>query len=257
MNNLVSIITPMFNSEKYIVEAITSVINQSHQNWEMIIIDDCSTDNSKKIVEKYKKEDPRIKLIIQHDNTGVAVARNRGIREAKGKYLAFLDSDDIWPKMKLSKQIEFMEKKNCAFSFTSYEIMNDSGEMTGKVIKVPEKVNYQELLRGNIIGCLTVLIDLDKVSDVKMPNIRHEDYATWLSILNKNDLSAQGINTPLAYYRKANNSLSSNKFKTISWTWNIYKRHLQMGFVESFYRLFIFGINIFKKYWNARVTQTK
>lgn len=256
MNKLVSIITPMFNSERYIEDAITSVINQDYQDWEMIIVDDGSTDNSKKIAKKYELKDNRIKLIIQERNAGVVAARNRGIKEAKGRYLAFLDSDDIWHTMKLSKQIALMNKKNSAFCFSSYEIMNDNGDLSGKVIKVPETVSYQELLKGNIIGCLTVLIDLEKVSNVKMPNIRHEDYATWLSILNKYDLTAHGLNTSLAYYRRATNSLSSNKLKTIFWTWNIYKKHLKMNNMECFYRIVVFGVNTVKKYWYASVTKT-
>lgn len=257
MNNLVSIITPMFNSKRYIENAITSVINQDYQDWEMIIVDDGSTDNSKEIVKKYEVKDKRIKLIIQEKNAGVVEARNRGIREANGRYLAFLDSDDIWHTTKLSRQIEVMTKKDIAFCFSSYEIMNDNGELSGKVIKVPDTVNYRELLKGNIIGCLTVLIDLQKVGNIKMPNIRHEDYATWLSILSNHNLTAYGLDTSLAYYRRANNSLSSNKLKTILWTWNIYKKHLKMGNVESSYRIIIFGITTLRKYWNASVKRVK
>ncbi|MCA1048631.1 glycosyltransferase family 2 protein [Priestia aryabhattai] len=253
MNELVSIVTPMFNSEKYIRDAINSVINQEYQNWEMIIVDDASKDESQEIVRKFVLEDKRIKLITQEKNSGVVAARNRGISESQGRYLAFLDSDDMWHPKKLSMQIELMNRQDVAFCFSSYEIMQDNGQLSGKIIKVPRTVNYNQLLRGNIIGCLTVLIDRKKISSIKMPNIRHEDYATWLTILSTHNLAAHGLSISLAYYRRAENSLSSNKLKTIRWSWDIFRKHLNMGNLESSYRMAIFIINVAKKYLFASI----
>ncbi|MDH2363809.1 glycosyltransferase family 2 protein [Priestia megaterium] len=255
MTELVSIVTPMFNSEKYIKDAINSVISQEYKNWEMIIIDDGSKDKSQEIVRKFILKDNRIKLFIQEQNSGVVAARNKGISQAQGRYLAFLDSDDMWHPKKLSMQVELMNREDVAFCFSSYEIMRDNGQLSGKIIKVPKTVNYHQLLRGNIIGCLTVLIDQQKISSIKMPNIRHEDYATWLSILNTYNLTAYGLNKPLAYYRRAENSLSSNKLKTIRWSWNIFKKHLNMGNLESSYRIAIFAITVAKKYLYASMTK--
>lgn len=255
MNGLVSIVTPMFNSAKYIRDAVNSVINQEYRFWEMIIIDDGSTDDSTEIVREFALKDKRIKLVMQDKNQGVVAARNRGISEAKGRYLAFLDSDDMWHPQKLSTQLEFMNKEDIAFCFSDYEIVKDNGQLSGKRIIVPKTLNYQQLLRGNRIGCLTVLIDLQKVHSIKMPNIRHEDYATWLSVLNTYNLTAYGINTPLAYYRRAENSLSSNKFKTIIWNWNIYRKYLKLGTIESCYRLIIFSLTLTKKYLFAAKTK--
>ncbi len=207
--DLVTVITPAYNAERHIRYAIESVINQDYKNWEMLIVDDCSKDNTKQVVQDYSKEDNRIKLISIEKNGGVANARNIALRRAKGKYVAFLDSDDLWKPNKLSKQIEFMKKNNCYFTFSSYELINDEGIPLDKTIRVPKVVDYKRLLKGNPIGCLTVVLDKEKIGKIEMPNVGHEDYATWLNIV-QSGITAYGIDEELALYRKTENSLSSN-----------------------------------------------
>lgn len=184
--NLVSIITPMYNSEKFIEATIKSVLNQTYQEWEMLIIDDCSTDNSPNIVKSYMQQDSRIKCIKTETNKGVSNARNLALSKATGQFIAFLDSDDQWNSSKLEKQVNFMLENDYVISFTSYELMDENDKKLNKVIKVPPNVDYKRLLKGNILGCLTVVIDKSKLDfEIRMSGVRHEDYVLWLSILKK------------------------------------------------------------------------
>lgn len=247
MNELVSIITPTYNAEKFIKYTIESVLCQDYENWELIIIDDCSKDTSREIVEEYMKLDKRIKMIALTKNSGVANARNNGINNAKGRYIAFLDSDDLWYANKLSIQISFMKREKCAFSYTGYEWINEDGAKLGKLIEVPTKINYNKLLRGNLIGCLTVIIDKEKIKNIEMPLIRHEDYAAWLNIL-KTGVEAYGINENLALYRRTLNSLSSNKIKTIFWTWNIFRNSQDIRILKSIIHMIQFIFTKMFKY---------
>ena len=248
MRELVSIITPVYNAEKYLRNTIESVINQNYSNWELIIVDDCSKDSSRLIIEQYMESEKRIRLIALDENRGVTFARNTAIKAANGKYIAFLDSDDLWHPNKLSIQLSFMQKNNYVFSFSSYEWMNEDGTTFNKIIEAPSVVDYHRLLRGgNPIGCLTVMIDKEQVGDIEMPDLRHEDYATWLSIM-KSGVIAYGVNENLASYRKSNNSLSSNKFKTIIWTWNIYRKNQKLSFLKSMQCLVMYICNTSLKY---------
>lgn len=244
---LVSIITPMYNSEKFIEATIKSVINQTYKDWEMIIVDDCSTDNSPNIVKPYVENDPRIKYIRAKSNKGVSCARNIALDQAKGQFIAFLDSDDIWNENKLEKQIGFMIENNCAITFTSYELMDENNERLGKIIQVPRKVDYTTLLKGNILGCLTVVVDKSRLDfDIRMSGVRHEDYVLWLSILKQGNI-AYGINEVLALYRKSSTSLSGNKIKAAMWTWNIYRNIEKMPLHKSVYYFVNYSINGIKK----------
>ncbi|MGP4070383.1 glycosyltransferase family 2 protein [Halobacillus sp. B29] len=244
-SQLVSIIMPAYNSEKYINEAITSVAKQTYQNWELLIIDDCSHDKTIKTIKNYN--DNRIKLITLKDNSGVANARNVGISTAKGRYLAFLDSDDKWDSNKLSKQLDFMKRHKYSFTFTSYEWIDEYGNRLNKKINAPKEVDYKNLLYGNPIGCLTVLIDRFHINDIKMPNIKHEDYATWLNVLKMEKINAYGMQESLAYYRKTSSSLSSNKLKTIFWTWNIYRSSQCLSVSKSIKCLYMYIYKTSKK----------
>lgn len=232
---LVSIVMPAYNAEKFIEESIKSVINQSYKNWELLVINDCSKDFTQEIIKKYCLKDKRIELFNQERNSGVVEARNKGIQESKGKYIAFLDSDDLWEEKKLEIQIKYMEEKELVITYTSYSHINEEGDFIKEII-VPESLNYSEALRGNQIGCLTVIVNKNKVENFQMPNLRHEDYATWLNILKK-DITAYGIRRNLAKYRKVNNSISSNKLKTIIWTWRIFRKNEKMGIIKSSYFL--------------------
>lgn len=247
MNDLVSIITPAYNAEKYISYTIDSVISQTYKNWEMLIVDDCSTDSTKIIVECYAMNDNRIKLITLNENMGVASARNMAIKHAKGSYVAFLDSDDLWSPNKLIIQISYMKNNNYYFTYTDYEFIDSNGIKLNKIISVPKKLNYKNALNGNSIPCLTVVLDKSKINEIYMPNIKHEDYAAWLNIL-RNNVTAYGINENLAMYRRLSNSLSSNKFKSLLWTWNIYRNNQKLGLFESVRHISIYIIKNIRKY---------
>ena len=233
-DKLVSVIMPMYNSEKYIEESIQSVINQTYLFWELIIIDDGSKDQSVNIVEKYAKLDKRIKLVQSKKNLGVAKARNQGTQLAKGRYIAFLDSDDIWLPDKLNHQIKFMQEKQAPMSYTQYRQFTNKVSEPGNLIDVEPKVSYKRLLKGNIIGCLTAMIDRKFVDEISMPDQRHEDYIAWLNILKKG-IYAYGLKEDLARYRKNLNSLSGNKFRSLIWTWNVYRKSEKLSFVKSSY----------------------
>src|SRR5690625_5205046 len=186
VSQLVTVITPTYNSENYIAETIESVLNQTYKHFEMIIVDDGSKDKTVKIIEQYLKKDDRLKMIRLKQNQGAAVARNTAINNANGRYLAFLDSDDLWLPEKLEKQLKFMQEKDVAFSFTKYVRMKENGELTKNISKAPETITYNDLLKHCVIGCLTVILDKEKIDTIQMENIRRrQDYALWLSITKK------------------------------------------------------------------------
>lgn len=233
MNRLVSIITPSYNSSKFIEECVNSVISQTYLEWEMIIVDDCSTDNSRNLITKFAKEDDRIKPIFLEENVGAAEARNIAIKKSQGKYIAFLDSDDLWKNNKLEKQLSFMNERNIAFSFTSYQPISENGMDKYSVIKVPYQIDYHSYLKNTIIGCLTVVIDRDKTGNFEMPNIRSShDMALWLLIM-KRGFSAYGLNKNLAYYRIVSTSNTSKKWKAAKEVWDVYRKVEQLNIVYS------------------------
>ena len=248
MEPLVSIITPLYNSEKYIAETIESVLAQTYSNWEMIIVDDCSKDNSTKIVEEYQKKDRRIKLYQNEINKGVSYTRNRSIDIAQGKYIAFLDSDDLWKKEKLEKQINFMEQNNIVLSYTAYEKINEDGSKRGE-IRVPEKLDYKELLKNCLIGFLTAIYRKEELKNFKFINSKAEDYIFWLSILKKIEY-AYGINEILASYRVLNNSRSSNKIDIVKFHWKIYRKIEKLSLLRSIYYYLIYIKRGIARYWS-------
>ncbi len=220
---LVSIITPSYNAEKFIEETIKSVQNQTLTDWEMIIVDDCSKDKTRDILHRIAELDSRLKVVLLEENGGAAVARNTALEQARGRYIAFLDSDDLWKAKKLEKQIAVMQKNNYAFTFTAYELMNENGDLLNKTINAPNKIDYKGLLKNTIIGCLTVILDKGQVGDVRMPNIRtRQDFALWLSVL-RDGHTAYGLSEPLSVYRLVEGSISSNKLKTAKRNWYVYR----------------------------------
>jgi glycosyltransferase involved in cell wall biosynthesis len=247
-DNLVSIITPMYNAEKVIEENINSVLKQTYNTWEQIIIDDCSTDKSSLIAKEYSKKYSNIRYIRLNVNKGVSKARNIGIKAANGRYIAFLDSDDFWKTKKLEKQLEFMKNNNSIFTFTAYNIIDQKYNQIKKKINVPLEVNYYKLLKGNVIACSTVIIDRNKILDLKMPDEKHEDFLTWLSIL-KNNNNALGINEVLTTYRKMEDSISSNKINSAKWTWNIYRNLENLSFLKSVYYFLNYIIHGIRKHY--------
>jgi teichuronic acid biosynthesis glycosyltransferase TuaG len=246
---IVSVITPTYNAARFITETIFSVKEQTFTNWEMIIVDDSSLDNTVEIVKKEMEKDSRIKLIELIKNSGPANARNRAITAASGNYLAFLDSDDLWLPQKLERQLMFMDQKNLAFSYSAYRIMTEDGERTDVVFHVPGKIDYKSLLKNTIIGTLTVMLDRRKVGKVQMPIHRDcsEDYGLWLSILSKG-IQAYGMNEELAIYRKREKSLSSNKLKSAQKTWNTYRKVEKITIPSSIWYLANYSLHALKKH---------
>jgi len=220
---LVSVIMPVYNCEKYVVDAINSVLKQTYSNLELIVIDDGSRDNTIKIIENLSKQDSRIKLIKNEKNLGVSATRNKGITYAKGEWIAFLDSDDIWISTKLEKQLKYADEVGAEFIFTGVAYINENNEPYKGIFEVPCKVSYKNLLKQNVITCSSVLIKKYFFKTIKMKNDKmHEDYAVWLRIL-KTGVYAYGINEPLLIYRISKNSKSGNKIKTIKMTYRVYR----------------------------------
>jgi teichuronic acid biosynthesis glycosyltransferase TuaG len=230
-HGLVSVVMPAYNSQGSLAQSVRSVLQQTYPNWELLIIDDASSDETLPLANQFAHDDERIHVISTRHNGGVADARNIGIGAAKGQYLAFLDSDDLWLPEKLKVQVSFMQSRNAAFSFTQYRRFGPGG-MRGGPIKIPERVNYTQLLRGNVIGCLTVMIDREKVTVVSMPKVGHEDYAAWLRVL-KHGIVAWGIQEDLARYRISSQSVSADKRHSAKWTWNIYRRIEKLSLLRS------------------------
>ena len=222
---LVSIIMPTYNCEHYIAESIESVIKQSVQEWELLIVDDCSTDQTKEIVEKYQVDYPdKIYYFKLSHNSGAAVARTLGIEKATGKYVAFLDSDDIWYPEKLEKQISFMEKSGSVFSCTAYEQMNEDGVRLHVRFIPPKETDYNKMLRlSDPIGNLTVVYNQEKLGKYTVPDIKkRNDFALWLKILHDAPV-CDGLPDVLAVYRVRKNSISSNKLQLAKYHWQLYR----------------------------------
>ena len=244
---LVSIITPVYNAERFLEDTIKSVQKQSYKNWELVLVDDCSKDSSSEIIEKFRNSDDRIKYIKLEKNSGAAISRNTGIKNAEGRFIAFVDSDDLWEETKLEKQIEYMLRENIGFSFTSYRYMRENGEKTTKVAKAPKKIDYEGLLKNTIIGCSTVVLDRKIIGDFEMPLVkRGQDTATWLKIL-RTEKYAYGIEEPLVNYRIVGNSLSSNKIKALKRTWNTYRNEEGLGLFKSMYVFCFYVVNAIRK----------
>ena len=244
---LVSIVTPVYNSEKFISETIESIQSQTYRNWELLLIDDCSKDNSYEIIKNYMQNDDRIKYIKLEKNSGAAVSRNTGIKNAKGRFIAFIDSDDLWEAKKLEIQVKYMLENKLGFSSTSYRYIKEDGTRTNKIAKAPNKINYNGLLKNTIIGCSTVLIDRNIIGDFTMPLVRRgQDTATWLQLLKK-EKYAYGISEALVNYRLVGNSISSNKITALKRTWNTYRNVEKLGLLKSSYVFCFYVFNAIKK----------
>ena len=220
---LVSIVMPAYNCEKYVVEAINSILAQTYRNWELLVLDDGSKDNTLRIIEEFSQKDSRIKALPNGKNMGVSATRNRGIELASGEWIAFLDSDDMWNPEKLEKQFEIVEKEAAEFLFTGSSYINEEGEAYKEIFEVPEKITYKKLRNQNVISCSSVLVKKKYFEHIKMEKDEmHEDYAVWLRIL-KTGVTAFGVNEPLLIYRISRNSKSGNKMKTVKMTYKVFR----------------------------------
>ena len=235
--DLISIIMPTYNCAKFIEETIKSIQAQTYNSWELIIVDDCSTDNTKEIVERYIKSDTRIKYNCLEKNSGAAVARTTAMNLANGEYMAFCDSDDIWTNNKLEKQLAFMKKNNYYFTCTAYEQIDENSNSLGNIIKPKEKCNYNRLLLDCPVGNSTVMYNVKEMGKFEVPNIRkRNDDALWLQMLKK-EKYIYGMPDVLMKYRIRKNSISSNKFKVIKYHWILYRNVEHLSIPRSLFHI--------------------
>ena len=245
-DDLVSIIMPVYNGANTVGESIASILAQTYEHWELIIVDDCSTDNTGDIVAQYTSEN--VHYWRQLQNTGVAGARNKAISMAKGRYIAFLDCDDLWLPEKLERQLVFMKDNDYGFTYTEYRQFTDNPQSAGAIVKVHDYVDYKELLKGNDIGCLTVMLDREKFPKIKMPKDRHEDYITWLNLLHCGQ-RAYGLHLDLARYRKSEKSLTGNKWQSLKWTWDVYRKSQALSRYQSIKNMCHYIVKGIKKHY--------
>ena len=246
---LVSIVTPVYKAARYIEENIRSVEAQTYPDWELLLIDDCSPDDSRQIIQRLASEEPRIKYHRLEKNSGAAVARNTAISMARGEYLAFLDSDDLWEPEKLSRQVQFMQEKGCAFSYTRIRMTDADGHTLKDHIAVPERISYRGLLRQTVIATSTVMLHRTKMPDFRMPLRRGgQDYATWLQILRRTGY-AYGLDETLTAYRTSSDSLSSNKLDSVRQVFEIQTRDEHINPVAAAVNTLCFCWYAFKKHY--------
>ena len=232
IQEMVSIVVPVYKAEKYIIRTMESVAAQTYTNWELLLVDDCGGDSSARLIQEYMERNPAlsIRLLRQEKNGGAAAARNRGVKEARGRYLAFLDADDLWLPEKLEIELEFMRSRNAGFVFSAYEFGDANAAPTGKRVHVPKILNYKSALSRTVIFTSTVLFDLEVIdkSLIEMPSVASEDTATWWKILRQGH-KAYGLDQPLVIYRRPEDSLSSNKKEAIRRIWNLYRSQEQLN----------------------------
>ncbi len=244
MNPEISIITPAYNAENYISKTIESVKAQTYRDWELIVVDDCSTDYTSVLVSDYADTDSRIKLIKAPKNGGVAKARNIGLENAKGDYIAFVDSDDLWTPDKLEKQLAFMKEKGCVLSYTDFQKFNTTDGSLGKVMRCPKKMRANDILRNTAIGCLTVMVDKKQAGEFRMPPLNHtEDNCTWYHILKNTGQTAYNVGEVLSLYRDGNASMTKNKSKSAKQQWETYRRYFKFSRIKSAYYFTWYAIN--------------
>lgn len=230
---LVSVIMPAYNSAAFIEVAVNSVLDQEYRNWELFIIDDASKDNTVSLAENFRKADSRIHLLLNSTNLGTGATRNVGIKAARGRFIAFLDADDLWFPKKLKVQVPFMVENDLEMCFSSYRLMEEDGKILPKIVEALPELDYRKLLKSNYVGNLTGIYDVDKTGKIYSPLVRkRQDWALWLSILKKSGRT-KGIVEPLAIYRLRKDSISNNKFALLRYNYRIYREFLGFGFFKS------------------------
>lgn len=250
MDELISIIVPVYNVEKYIRETIACVEAQTYPHWELLLVEDGSRDSTPDIIAAYMEEsgDSRIRLIRQPSNMGAARARNRGLSEARGRYIAYLDADDLWMPGKLERELAFLREKDAAFVFTGYEFADEQGRGTGKVVHVPQTLSYRQALSNTTIFTTTVMFDLLRIprEQLEMPVVKSEDTALWFRVL-RSGYTAYGLDENLVRYRRAGRSLSSNKLEAMRRIWNLYRREEGLGLCTSAYHFLFWAVRAVRR----------
>lgn len=234
--DMVSIIVPVYNAGEFLAETIQSVQSQTCADWELLLVDDMSSDNSREIMERAAADDDRIRPLPQKENAGAACARNAGLKAARGRYIAYLDADDLWKPDKLEKELSFMGMKGAGFVFSGYEFADENGVGTGKIVRVPERITYRQALKNTTIFTTTVLLDRQKIPEsiMRMPCVKSEDTATWWQIL-RGGYEAFGLDENLALYRRSRGTLSANKLEAIRRIWYLYRKAEGLSLLYSAY----------------------
>ena len=240
MNDLVSILMPTFNAEKFIKAAVESVQKQTYENWEMILVDDASTDETVKIIADFAQKDSRIKHYQLQTNSGNGFARNIALEKASGKYIAFLDADDLWFPEKLEKQIQFLKANNLSFTFSFYDCIDDNGNNLNRRVQTPIPLTYKQLFFCNYVGNLTAIYDADFFGKIKLESSqKRQDWRLWLTIL-KQIKTAEAVPESLAFYRIRKDSISSSKFKLIKHNFGVYREFHGYNLVFSVFLMMRF-----------------
>ena len=230
---LVSILTPAYNSEQFISETLSSVLDQTYPNWELLVVDDASTDNTAVIVRSFSEQDGRIKLFQLKTNSGTGIARNYALEQAQGDYIAFLDSDDRWKPEKLQKQLDFMQEHKLPFSFSFYECINEAGELLNRRVEAPRNLTYTQLFFCNYVGNLTGMYKVAHFGKIVNHSTRkRQDWMQWLTILKKMK-QAPIVPESLAYYRLRENSISASKFDLVKYNFAVYREFHQFNVVKA------------------------
>lgn len=250
MDGLISIIVPVYKVENYIEETIACVAAQTYSDWELLLVEDCSPDRSLEVILRRMESlgDARIRLLRQPANLGAARARNLGLREARGRYIAYLDGDDLWAPEKLERELLFMKEKDAAFVFSGYEFADGQGRGTGKVVRVPRTLSYRQALSNTTIFTSTVMFDTEKISrdQLEMPVVKSEDTALWFRVL-RNGYTAYGLDENLVKYRRAGKSLSSNKLEALRRIWNLYRRQEGLSLWSSAWHFCLWAVRAVRR----------
>lgn len=248
MKDKVSIIIPVYNAEKYIRDTVASVQAQTYENWEILMIEDSSADNSRQVTEELAAMDPERIHAFSKENEGAAKARNFGLAKATGRFIAYLDADDLWSPDKLEKQLAYMEENKASFCFSGYEFADEEGEGTGKVVRVPRTLSYKEALKNTTIFTSTVIFDTEKIprENLEMPDIKSEDTALWFKVL-RTGILAYGLDENLVRYRRVGGSLSSNKLEALRRIWNLYRKSEHLSVPYSIYNFVFWAIRAVKR----------
>ncbi|MBS4455868.1 glycosyltransferase family 2 protein [Tuanshanicoccus lijuaniae] len=245
---LVSIITPVYNAARFLDTMIESIVNQTYQDWELILVDDKSEDESIHIIEQWQAKDSRIRYIELAENSGAAVARNRAMAAARGRWIAFIDSDDFWAPDKLALQLSFMQMTKVAFSYTDFALVDEEGTVIKSQVHVPNRLDYDGLLKNTAIACSTVMIDQSVVGPFRMPLVRKgQDTATWLMLMREHGLTAYAVPKVLNYYRQVDGSVSSNRLAALKRTWHTYRHLEQLPLTKAIYYFSSYVFNAIKR----------
>jgi teichuronic acid biosynthesis glycosyltransferase TuaG len=245
--NLVSIVTPAYNASKFVAATIESVQAQTYAEWEMLIVDDCSKDDTVAVVERYAKDDARVKLIRHRTNGGPAQARETAVDAATGRFIAFLDADDLWMPAKLTHQLAFIGAHGAAFSFTEFRRIEADGRTVGRLIPVPDRLDYRALLKNTAIATSTVVLDRAKTGPFRMTRTYYDDYALWLEITRRG-FAALGMHEDLMRYRVLGSSVSRNKARSARMVWRLYREVEHLPVAHAAWCFLHYAARAYRKY---------